>query len=185
MFQNSHWWCAAVEQWNQRNFFYHRLCHLVPITPLHQSSQRPGNPGRSVVLSTDTLPPSFPSPLLSSSLLSLCFTTVSHGYYYLFFAILEEKISFIYPFRCFFSHSPLLNCIYFALLPSHFVFFFFFCTLSPYLPTPIPSKWNPISLARTPQAAVSVYPLSFLLPPFLQHLTFVQPLISDYVSNKS
>lgn len=40
--QNSHfWWFAMVEQWNQRNFFYHRLCHLVLISPLHQSSQGP------------------------------------------------------------------------------------------------------------------------------------------------
>lgn len=35
------WWCVGQEQWNQWNFFYHRLCHLVPITPLHQTSRGP------------------------------------------------------------------------------------------------------------------------------------------------
>lgn len=40
MLKNSYfWWCVGLEQWNQRNFFYHRLCHLVLITPLHQTSQ--------------------------------------------------------------------------------------------------------------------------------------------------
>lgn len=45
---------------------YHRLYHLVSINPLYQSSQGPGNPSRSEVLSTDT--PRSSSPFRTSSL---------------------------------------------------------------------------------------------------------------------
>lgn len=76
------------------------LSQSLPSCSNHCSSPeqaRSGNPGRSVVLSTNTQPlSSFPtsSPLLLSylpPLLSLCFTTVSHGHFYLCFATSEEK----------------------------------------------------------------------------------------------
>lgn len=79
------------------------LSQTLPSCSNHPSSPeqpRSGNPCRSVVLSTNTQPPSSlptSSPLLLSylpPLFSLCFTTVSRGHYYPCFATWEEKMSF-------------------------------------------------------------------------------------------
>lgn len=127
------------------------LSQTLPSCSNHPSSpeqSKAGNPGRSVVLSTDTQPPSsFPaSSLLFSSylflLLLLCFITVSHGHHYLCFTLSKEKslLSSFYALHCSFSHCPLFNFLHSALLPSHLIFFFLFCTLIPCFSTTIPSK---------------------------------------------
>lgn len=65
------------------------LSQTLPSCSNHPSSPdqpRAGNPGRSVVLSTNTQPPSFLCPLLSSHICLLsshCAPQVSHGHYYL------------------------------------------------------------------------------------------------------
>lgn len=69
---------GPVPQWNNEIrgiSVYHRLYHLVSINPLYQSSQGPGNPSRSEVLSTDTPHRSPPSALLRPMWLK----TGSHG----------------------------------------------------------------------------------------------------------
>lgn len=175
MFQNSHWWCAAVEQWNQRNFFYHRLCHLVPITPLHQSSQGPGYPGRSVVLSTDTQPPSsFPtsSPLIVPQQQFLMGIIICVSPY-------ERRKRNLH---CSFSHSPLLNFIYSASTVIVYLLFLLLCSHSLFVHThslQIKSSFTGTHPSKLQFLCVpSFFPSSSI---FLPHLTFVQPLISDWV----
>lgn len=66
---------GPVPQWNNEIrgiSVYHRLYHLVSINRLHQSSQGPGNPSRSEVLSTDT-------PTTTTLLRPMWLQTGSHG----------------------------------------------------------------------------------------------------------
>lgn len=102
--------------------------------PSSPEQPRSGNPGRSVVLSTNTRPPSsypFSSPLLLSylpPLFLLCYTTVFHAHFHLCYAMIFcfFHILLIFP-------SLMVHCC--VRLLSQFMLFFIHC-----FPTSIPSK---------------------------------------------
>lgn len=126
---------------------YHRLYHLVSINPLYQSSQGPGNPSRSEVLSTDTPRSPLPLPLLFPQ----CgWKQVLMENYFL---ILLKSMTLLSQYAVPLSLSN-------ATQPSHSIFLFFSLTLAPcFCATSLEIK--SLSLAHT--------------PPSCQH--FVSPLL--------
>lgn len=126
MFQNSHFcWIGTLKQWNQMNFFYHHLGHLVPICSLNQRSQKSGNPGRSAALSTPPYPLSslLPSPLISHLFSSCHFFDVLYCPRPLSSFIILASIIFLFSYQShtllYQVHGVLLSCAFPVNFHSH------------------------------------------------------------------
>lgn len=155
---------GGVPQWNNE---IRGISFITDFTILFQSplfTRAAKGPEIQADLTSYQLTPSpllfFLCPLLSSLLLSMCFTTGSHGNYHLCFLIFFNAPTL----------SLLLNLIYSAHMPLNLRFFSSLIFSFPVCPHQFPLNKIQFRWLAPLRAAVSVYPLSSLLPPSHFHI---------------